>query len=99
MQGNQIERVHLQFCKSLLGVKRSTQNDFVYGELGRTPLIQRRYFIIIKYWFKLLDSSEHKYIRHIYNMMLNDMQTSPNKTNWASLVKKVLCNHGFSMSG
>jgi len=29
------ERVHLQFCKRLLGVKRCTQNDFVYGELGR----------------------------------------------------------------
>ena len=30
-----IESVHLQFCKKLLGVKQSTQNDFIYGELGR----------------------------------------------------------------
>ena len=29
-----IERVHLQFCKRLLGVKKCTQNDFVYGDLG-----------------------------------------------------------------
>ena len=29
----QIERVHLHFCKSLLGVKRSCQNDFIHGEL------------------------------------------------------------------
>ena len=28
----QQERVHLQFCKKIVGVKRSTQNDFVYGE-------------------------------------------------------------------
>ena len=34
-QGACTERVHLQFCKRLLGVKRCTQNDFVYGELGR----------------------------------------------------------------
>jgi hypothetical protein len=33
-----IERVNLQFCKRILGVKRTTQNDFVYGELSRTSL-------------------------------------------------------------
>ena len=38
-QANSIERVHLQFCKRLLGVKKTTQNDFVYGELGRTIYI------------------------------------------------------------
>jgi hypothetical protein len=30
-----IERVHLQFCKKVLGVKKTTQNDFICGELGR----------------------------------------------------------------
>ena len=34
IEGKSLERVHLQFCKQLLGVKESTQNDFVYGELG-----------------------------------------------------------------
>ena len=29
-----IERVHLQFCKRLLGVNQCTQNDFIYGDLG-----------------------------------------------------------------
>ena len=28
-QANAIERVHLSFCKKLLGVKKSTQNDFI----------------------------------------------------------------------
>ena len=39
----QQERVHLQFFKKLLGVKKSTQNDFIYGELGRTA-IQTNFF-------------------------------------------------------
>ena len=30
-----IERVHLNFCKRILQVKRTTQNDFIYSELGR----------------------------------------------------------------
>jgi len=32
IQGNAIERIHLQFFKKILGVKRTTQNDFIYGE-------------------------------------------------------------------
>ena len=40
----QQERVHLQFCKKLLGVKRSSQNDFVYRELGRAPLKNKVFF-------------------------------------------------------
>ena len=34
----QEERVHLQFCEKLLGVKKATQNDFVYSELRKVPL-------------------------------------------------------------
>ena len=29
----------LRFYKNILGVKKSTQNDFVFGELGRTPMV------------------------------------------------------------
>ena len=35
IQANAVERVHLLVCKKLLGVKESTQNDFIYGEYGR----------------------------------------------------------------
>ena len=48
--GKAIERVHLQFCKQIHKVKRSTQNDFVYGELGRIEFQCMRYFNIIIYW-------------------------------------------------
>ena len=55
-----IERVHLQFCRRLLGVKKCTQNDFVYGELGRLNCQYVRYFIIIKYWVKILHANDNK---------------------------------------
>ena len=54
-----IERVHLQFCKRLLGVKKCTQNDFVYGELGRLNFQYVRYFIIIKYWVKIVHANDN----------------------------------------
>ena len=48
-----IEAVHLQFCKKLLSVKQSTQNDFNYGELGRINFATQRYISIIRYWSKI----------------------------------------------
>ena len=53
-----IERVHLLFCKKLLSVKQCTQNDFVYGELGRCSSQNKRFFKIIKYWVKILQCSD-----------------------------------------
>ena len=53
-QANAVERVHMQFCKKLLGVKKTTQNDFIYGELGRENYATKRSFAIIKYWFRIL---------------------------------------------
>ena len=61
----------MQFCKKLLGVKKTTQNDLVYGELGRENYATKR--IIIKYWFKILQTPENKCSKIIYNMMLNDL--------------------------
>ena len=42
-QAPDIEKVHLDFCKSILGVKRSTPNAMVYCELGRVPLLYCEY--------------------------------------------------------
>lgn len=92
---NQQERIHLQYCKKILAVKKCTQNDFVYGELGRVSLQTRLYYSIINYWFKILESPETRYIRFAYKMMLADMEKKPNIVNWASNVKNLLSNLGF----
>ena len=53
-EAKQIERTHLIFCKQLIVLKHSTQNDFIYGELGRTSFYVHRIYAITKYWFKIL---------------------------------------------
>ena len=62
----------MQFCKKkIMGVKKkkkkkkatTTQNDFVYGELGRVNYVTKRYYIIIKYWFKVLSTPENKFVQ------------------------------------
>ena len=52
-----LEILHLQFCKQILGVIQNCQNDFVYGELGRYPLIINRQYRIIMFWLKIYKSS------------------------------------------
>ena len=97
IQVNAVERVNLQFCKKFLGVKKSTctQNDLIYGEYGRTSLLVNRQYFIIKYWFKILNCNENKYIKYIYKMMLADLEEYPNKINWAYLVNDLLSRMGF----
>ena len=81
--------------QTITGGQKSTQNDFVYGELGRTTLITKRYLVIVKYWFKILMSNDSKNINLIYRMMLSDMESKPSTVNWASLVKHLLLSLGF----
>ena len=94
-KSSSIETVHLQFWKRIIGVKQSTQNDFIYGDLGRTDYQSRRYIIIIKYWLKIISSDDRKYIKQVYNTMLNDITLQPLKQNWASCVKNLLSRLGF----
>ena len=91
-----LERVQLQVCKNILGVKRSTQNDFVYGELGRVDLKTLRFVAVIKFWFKILTCENTKYITSVCKMMLHDIELHPNKSNWASFVKYLLESLGFN---
>ena len=86
----------MQFCKRLLGVKISTQNNFIYGELGRFNYQTQRYLIIMKYWLKIVNSEEHKLIRKVYNVLLHDIESNDRIINWVSLVKWLLNHMGFA---
>ena len=85
-----IERIHLQFCKHLLGAKIQTQNNFIYGELGRVPVRNHRLVSAIRYWFKIVQSDDVKYIKLVYNVMLEDLQRLPEKLSWAKSVEILL---------
>ena len=94
-KANQIERTHLQFCKNLLGVKQSTQNNFVYGDLGRMSYQSCRYLKIVKYWLKVITKPENKLVNILYTQMKSDFEADDSTINWAVLVRKLLCELGF----
>ena len=35
---HEVDKLHIKFCKRILGVRKNTQNYAVLGELGRVPL-------------------------------------------------------------
>ena len=72
-QGPDIEKVHLQFMKNIIGVKKSTQNNFLYGEFGQMPLFIRRKIQLIKYWLKIVSHLKSPYV---YNLLLCSPRTN-----------------------
>lgn len=92
--GPAIESVHLKFCKRILGVKNTTQNDFVYGELGRMPLFTGRMFNIIRYWLKIVHGEKPMYVNVCYQNALRESETH-NHEMWIKQVRDLLCNNGF----
>ena len=88
-KADSVERIQLQYCKHLLGVKLKTQNNFIYGELGRVPVRIYRLIAAIRFWFKILHSDDMKYIKVVYNMMIEDLQSSPEKACWTNSVKSL----------
>ena len=47
------EKVHVKFCKMILGVKKHTSNIACRAEMGRFPLHLEMYVSMIKYWLRL----------------------------------------------
>ena len=94
-KGEAFGRIHLKFGKRILCVKTSTQNDFIYGELGRMPLQNIRFYIIIKYWLKILHTDENKFIKKVYTLLCQDTLDNRNIINWCSSLRNLLCNLGF----
>lgn len=92
-----IERIHTRFCRSLLGVKKSTNVSALYSELGRKPLMTFRKLRIIRYWNRIINT-DNLLLRNIYHMLLNDTinNRTYNGTNWAYQVKTLLDELGFS---
>jgi len=97
-KGPDVEIVHTKFCRKLLGVKKSTNVNALYGELGRTPMFVQRKLIMIKYWIKIITSNEQSLLFKVYNMLRIDAENGLNykHSNWAYHVKCLLEECGLS---
>jgi hypothetical protein len=93
-----IEKVHLESLKSVLGVRRNTNTTctMIHFETGRLPLYHVRILRMFKFWFKLLQTENcvlGAAYEYLYNVCEN---TKRNSHNWAVFVKEQLHCLGLS---
>ena len=59
-----IEKIHLQFCKIILGVRISTPKVMVYGETVRFSLEINIKMKMVSFWYKMVSCTQNK-VLHI----------------------------------
>jgi len=84
-----IDKIHIRFCRNILGVEQQTPNACIYGELGRCPLsvIAKERSIIFCTNIMKSDSSP---IHNIYFDLCNHY----NLRTWATLIHSVIDHLG-----
>jgi len=91
-----VEKLHLKFCKILLGVKKSTANVMVYGELGRLPLTVNVKSRILNYWFHIVSTANVKLSCIMYKLMYNMHIRNQIEFKWVKFVEENLHHLGLS---
>ncbi len=79
------DKIHIKFCKTILGVRKQTPNAVILGELGRYPLSLIAKERALKYWVTLLsrcDSLSYK----LYTDQCGDIAFDHRCNLWANMV-------------
>ena len=73
-KNDNIEKVHLQFLKRILGVRVTTPNCLVYGELGRYPLNINIKCRMLCFWSRLMTTEKlsSKIYKLLFKLYAND---------------------------
>ena len=90
-----IEKVHTDFMKHILNVKKSTPHIMLYGDLGRFPLsimIKKR---IIGFWYKLTHNN-YNLSSILYKILCKDFVVNGKHYGWISNVKNIFDECGLS---
>ena len=90
-----VERVHLQFCKRILGVRKSTPNFMVYGELGRFPLDINIKLRMISFFNRIM-KNENKLSSVMFKLMYQLQQDGIGTFKWVTSVQNIFDNCGLS---
>ena len=92
-----LDVIHLTFLKSLLKVKTSTPNCFVYGELGVFPLIIERQIRMIKFWLKIISTGMigENFTGIVYKELFALSFQKPNVVTWCTKIRDLLNKTGF----
>lgn len=88
-----VERVQYYACKRYMCVKLNSSNDAVMAESGRFPLYINAAKRCIRFWFRILNMQEHRYVKKCYLML--KCYAEAGVSNWASGIRNLLYMNGF----
>ena len=87
----EVDKLHIKFCKYILGVRKQTSNYAVYGELGRFPLSVIAKERSLKFWLKIMGN-----VNSPVNSMYIDILNNVNGNCWAKRISNMIDNLGFT---
>ena len=87
---NMLDTVLLKFCKYLLGLKASTPNCMVYGELGCLPVHISIKMRMVGYWLKVMSSDDNRICKKFYNILFDLHESNLYESDWLTCVQDIL---------
>ena len=85
-----LDMVQLKFYKSLLGLKPSTPNCMVYGELGCYPVSLSIKIRMVGYWLKLCSAEDNKISKRLYNLLYHFHETNVYDSEWLTHIRDII---------
>ena len=86
------ERLQREMAKRILGLKESTNNEVVLGELGWWKLKSRRDMLRLRYWRRLIKMQQDKLPKRVYEW---ELRSRKGKRSWTMYTKKLLLELGL----
>lgn len=90
----EVDKLHLRFCKNMLGVRSQTSNVAVMGELGRFPLTILCRERLLKQYLKIMKNPNSLMYNVFFDLKSTNILISNNS--WALSVKNLLNDLGFA---
>jgi hypothetical protein len=94
---NIIENFHMQFCKTILKVKKSTPHCMIYGQLGRMPLhilIKAR---MVGFWQRIMCGKREKNSYTLYSILYQLSKRGFYHSIWLLEIKNTLYECGLNV--
>ncbi|MEW8546520.1 MAG: reverse transcriptase family protein [Candidatus Thiodiazotropha sp.] len=91
-----IEKIHLDFLKSILKMKKSTPHIMVYGEFGRYPLEILVKVRMVKFWCKLVKGKYSKISNRLYKLLYYLHKNHIYFSKWTLNIESILQNVGLN---
>ena len=90
----EVDKLHLRFCKKMLGVRSQTSNAAVLGELGRFPLSLLCKERAIKQYLKIMKNPNSLMFKVFNDLKSTNIVNSNNS--WVLSVKNIFNDLGFA---